>query len=84
MITKEQYIEAKKIVDEYELAELEQGEREADYDINLDNEDDGQEHGCGYCGAAECWCSEWELCHCGAYVNSQKLGRIIRVSDCIC
>lgn len=75
-ITKEQYEAAKKIVEEYERQEWEDGQRDADAFLDDDFDDDDEE----YPDPME---SEFEFCLCGAYVFSDK-GNIIRVSDCCC
>jgi hypothetical protein len=50
MITKEQYLEAKKIVDEYELAEFEEGQRRAEKSLDEDEDNDNDEDNCAFCG----------------------------------
>lgn len=79
MITHEQYLEYKKLVEEYEQAEYEEKQREVDKEFEWEDEDD----------------EDWEErreeeraetamnCTCGAWVIG-KDGRGYHVADCIC
>lgn len=76
MITKEEYLKAKAIVDEYEQEEYEQGMRDAEEDDDFD-EDDLEEQ-------REMERAETAMnCSCGAWVIG-KDGRGYHVADCIC
>lgn len=81
MITEEEYIKAKAIVDEYEQAQYESGMRDAEDslfdDDFMDDEDDIEER-------RENDRAEIALnCTCGAWGFS-KTGAPVHISDCIC
>jgi hypothetical protein len=80
MISREQYIEYKRLVDEYEQAEFEEGTRQAEEDLDFDDEDD-KETECEWCGQAlfQCKCEAAMNCTCGAYTKNG-----VHVADCIC
>jgi hypothetical protein len=78
MITKEQYEEYKKLVEDYEQAEYDEKSREADNEFDW-MDDDGEE--CDGCGRPyhDCRCELIANCTCGAY---SKTGA--HIADCIC
>lgn len=80
MITQEQYLEYKKLVDEYELANFEEKTREAEDELNADEEDE-YEPECDWCGKPGwmCNCEAAMNCTCGAYTKNGS-----HVADCIC
>jgi len=74
MITEQEYLAAKKIVDEYERMMYQRdGEdfNDDDEQYDFDYEEDPLQR-------------ELDECTCGAYTISNKTGEIIKVSDCIC
>lgn len=73
MITHEEYLAYKKLVEDYEQAEYEDGMREAESDLNDDYEDDEFDED-----------DERLNCTCGAFKLSEKSGQIIHIADCIC
>ena len=82
MITEAQYLEAKRIVEEYEMADYETRQREAEDELNDDEPDDDYPEECVECGRTECVCYEASNCNCGAWVLGPK--GFTHVSDCIC
>ncbi len=71
MITHEQYLEYKKLVEEYEQAEYDDGMREAESELDFDPEDDEDDE---YDSRFGCRCGAWEYGPKG----------FIHVADCIC
>lgn len=71
MITREQYEEALKIIEQYEFENMPDLEDE-EYDDYDDEDDDDPLQ------------DEADNCHCGAYQFSGKLLRHIKVADCCC
>jgi hypothetical protein len=78
MITKDQYEEYKRLVEEYEQAEFEDGMRQAEDDLGDEGEEDNE---CDWCGRPhwECRCEQIMNCTCGAYTKTGA-----HVADCIC
>jgi len=80
MITKEQYEEYKKLVEEYEQAEYEEKSREAEAEFAWEDEDDEEDleerrENERAEIAANCTCGAWGF---------NKSGFVYHVADCIC
>lgn len=81
MITKEQYEDYKKLVEEYEQAEYDEKSREADREFDLEDEDEDeddleeQRENDRAERASNCSCGAWGF---------GKDGRAYHVADCIC
>lgn len=73
MITKEQYEDYKRLVQEYEEAEYEENQRDADDELN-DDWDDEDEGDIEDTIAANCRCGAWIFGKSG----------VLHVADCIC
>lgn len=79
MITHEQYLEYKRLVDEYEEHNYIVSTQEAEDDY--DDEDDCEDNECDWCGKPmwQCNCEAAMNCTCGAYTKSGA-----HIADCIC
>jgi hypothetical protein len=81
MITQEEYLKAKAIVDEYEKQEYEDGHRQADDDLLWDDDDFDEdsireiEEERRYELALSCSCGAWAI---------SKNGNPIHIADCCC
>lgn len=71
MITKSEYIEAKKIVDEYERQQYQEKQGEAESDVNDWESEDEEDN---YNDAAKCFCGAWQY----------DEGSPIKTADCVC
>jgi hypothetical protein len=72
MITHAQYLEYKRLVEEYEQAECEDGMRDAEDEVNHFDEDDDD-------------FDEYDTrlnCKCGAWILGKK--GLVHVADCVC
>jgi hypothetical protein len=78
MISKEEYLKAKSIVDEYEQQEWEEGHRKADWELEDDEFEDEEDENCDGCGRMFCCCD----CTCGAYQPGKN--GFVKIADCVC
>lgn len=79
MITEQEYLKAKAIVEEYEREEYERNQREADDDLNFMDEEDEDD----ILERREMERFEIALnCSCGAWVAHNN--NVSHVADCIC
>lgn len=74
MVSREEYLRAKAIVDEYENEEHDSMDEDSDF---------GPEE-CDDCGKENCMCHEIDRCRCGAWAYSSAKKQMVLVSDCCC
>lgn len=82
MITQDDYLKAKAIVDEYERDEFERLQREADEELNFMDDDEDEDD-----ILERLENDRFELalsCSCGAWTISADKTKVFHVADCIC